>query len=82
MTGTSGRQRANVAAAGNYEMTTPQTEVPWKALAALVEPLVDGVIANAQESHTLAKTRDLLLPKLMSGEIRLRDAEEAVEAVA
>ena len=82
MTGTSGRQRANVAAAGNYEMTTPQTEVPWKALAALVEPLVDGVIANAQESHTLAKTRDLLLPKLMSGEIRLRDAEKVIEAVA
>ena len=33
-------------------------------------------------ARTLAQTRDLLLPKLMSGEIRLRDAEEAVEAVA
>ena len=82
MTGTSGRQRANVAAAGNYEMTTPQAEGPWKALAALVEPLVDGVIANAQESRTLSKTRDLLLPKLMSGEFRLGDAEKVVEAVA
>ena len=82
MTGTSGRQRANVAAAGNYEMTTPQAEGPWKALAALVEPLVDGVIANAQESRTLSETRDLLLPKLMSGELRLRDAEKAIEAVA
>ena len=29
-----------------------------------------------------AQTRDLLLPTLMSGEIRLRDAEKAVEAVA
>ena len=82
MTGTSGRQRANVAAAGNYEMTTPQTEAPWKALAGLVEPLVNGVVANAQESHTLSETRDLLLPKLMSGEIRLRDAEGVVERVA
>ena len=82
MTGTSGRQRANVAAAGNYEMTTPQAEGLWKALAALVEPLVDGVIANAQESRTLSETRDLLLPKLMSGEFRLGDAEKAIEAVA
>ncbi len=82
MTGTSGRQRANVAAAGNYEMTTPQAEGPWKALAALVEPLVDGVIANAQESRTLSETRDLLLPKLMSGEFRLGDAKKAIEAVA
>ena len=34
------------------------------------------------ESRTLASLRDLLLPKLISGEIRLRDAEKAVEAVA
>ncbi len=32
------------------------------------------------ESTTLAELRDLLLPKLMSGEIRLTDAEKAVEA--
>ncbi|MCY4470049.1 MAG: restriction endonuclease subunit S [Thiotrichales bacterium] len=34
------------------------------------------------ESRTLASLRDLLLPKLISGEIRLRDAEKAVETVA
>ena len=34
------------------------------------------------ESRTLAALRDLLLPKLISGEIRLRDAEKAVKAVA
>jgi type I restriction enzyme S subunit len=32
------------------------------------------------ESHTLAQTRDLLLPKLMSGEIRVRKAEKMAEA--
>ncbi|MCP5307499.1 MAG: restriction endonuclease subunit S [Chromatiaceae bacterium] len=47
-----------------------------------VAPLVDACIKNELESRTLAQTRDLLLPKLMSGEIRLRDAEKAVEAVA
>jgi type I restriction enzyme, S subunit len=33
-------------------------------------------------SRILAALRDLLLPKLMSGEIRLKDAEQALEAVA
>ena len=33
------------------------------------------------ESRTLASVRDLLLPKLISGEIRLRDAEKTVETV-
>ena len=37
---------------------------------------------NLKSVETLAQTRDLLLPKLMSGEIRLRGAEKAVEAVA
>jgi len=41
----------------------------------------DRVWANVAESRTLADTRDLLLPKLMFGEIRLCDVEKAVEAV-
>lgn len=47
-----------------------------------ISPLLDRVLKNRAESSTLAQTRDLLLPKLMSGEIRLREAEKAVEAVA
>lgn len=35
-----------------------------------------------KESHTLAQLRDLLLPKLMSGEISIRDAEKMVEDAA
>lgn len=33
------------------------------------------------ESHALARTRDTLLPLLMSGQVRVKDAERAVEAV-
>ena len=40
-----------------------------------VKPLHDKVLANEQENQTLAEMRDFLLPKLMSGEIRLKDAE-------
>ena len=44
--------------------------------------LLDRLGDNVHENCTLSQSRDLLLPKVMSGEIRLRDAEEAVEAVA
>jgi len=48
----------------------------------LVQPLFLQVLANVEQSRTLAGTRDLLLPKLMSGEIRVREAEKAIEAAA
>jgi type I restriction enzyme S subunit len=38
-------------------------------------------LANLGEISELAVTRDLLLPKLISGEIRIKDAEKMVEAV-
>ncbi len=46
-----------------------------------ISPLLDRLLANRSESKSLAQTRDLLLPKLMSGEIRLRPADEQVEEV-
>jgi type I restriction enzyme S subunit len=41
---------------------------------------LDLMEANKTESRTLAQTRDLLLPRLMSGELRVAGAERAVEA--
>jgi type I restriction enzyme S subunit len=41
-------------------------------------PLVQLIEANEQENQTLAATRDLLLPKLMSGDLRLTGAEGVV----
>jgi len=38
------------------------------------------VAANTQESHVIATLRDTLLPKLISGEMRVRDAEGLTEA--
>jgi type I restriction enzyme S subunit len=48
----------------------------------LVKPLMDRIHANVEESRTLAATRDLLLPKLMSGELRVKGAEEMLEVTA
>ena len=44
--------------------------------------MLNQVVEKRGESKNLAKLRDVLLPKLISGEIRLREAEKVVEAVA
>jgi type I restriction enzyme S subunit len=49
----------------------------FTAFERLIEPMFELIKANGQENQTLAATRDLLLPKLMSGEIRLTGAEGA-----
>jgi len=46
-----------------------------------IEPLLELTDANLAEIRVLAATRDLLLPKLMSGEVRVKDAEKVTEAV-
>jgi len=43
--------------------------------------LLNKVICNRSESDSLAELRDRLLPKLMSGQIRVKDAEKLVEEV-
>jgi len=50
-----------------------------KAFAGLCTPNLEAWLRNLDESNTLAQTRDLLLPKLMSGEIRVKAAEKFVE---
>ncbi|MEO7860573.1 MAG: restriction endonuclease subunit S, partial [Nitrospirales bacterium] len=37
----------------------------------LVRPLYQHIVENARESRTLAALRDTLLPKLISGELRV-----------
>ena len=56
----------------------PSPEVA-RAFNERVEPEVARVLSNCNESRTLARLRDTLLPKLLSGEIRVPEAEQAVE---
>ena len=37
----------------------------------VVQPMIDGIVANVHGSRTLAALRDALLPKLVSGELRV-----------
>ena len=79
MTGTSGRQRVPAAAISNYKMTVPSgLEVP-QVFGGSVEPHFSLASQNAEESRTLAALRDVLLPKLVSGAVRVKDAERIVE---
>ncbi len=47
----------------------------------LVQPMFEAIENDLVESRTLADLRDTLLPKLLSGEIRLKQAEKAVEKI-
>ena len=60
-------------------MCVVPTSETLERLTTIFEPLVERTIANELESRTLAKIRDLLLPKLMSGELRVRRAERQIE---
>jgi len=51
-----------------------------EAFESLARPLRCLMEANLSESRTLAGLRDALLPRLISGELRLGEAERAVEA--
>ena len=59
----------------------PSPEVVAK-FSAIVGPWWGQIVQNVRESRTLAALCDTLLPKLLSGELRVRQAEKMVEAHA
>lgn len=61
------------------EIVIPGADV-LEAFREAVSANIDLMEANKVESRTLAQARDLLLPRLMSGELRVADAEPIVEA--
>ena len=60
-------------------VVVPSNEV-LTTFSKLAAPLYRQLAENEHESRTLAKLRDTLLPKLISGELRLKDAAKLVEA--
>ena len=74
MTGTSGRQRVQSAALAGYLLFAPPGTVAI-AFGNLVRPLLVRASQAHNEARNLAALRDALLPKLISGELRVKDAE-------
>ncbi|MFE7235066.1 restriction endonuclease subunit S [Streptomyces sp. NPDC057596] len=62
---------------GIPSVVPPQEEVA--AFKELTAPLIDRILTAAAESRSLATLRDTLLPQLMSGRLRVKDAEKIVE---
>lgn len=80
MIGTSGRQRVAASALFGFEMPTP--DKTWlDEFGVRAESLFVHVRSLNRENQTLAETRDALLPKLMSGQLRVRDAERIASEV-
>ena len=65
---TNSRQRANPKSTLDYSLLLP-TDTIINDFCHIVTPMYDLINANIIENQALSKTRDTLLPKLMSGEI-------------
>ncbi len=64
-----------------FSVVVPSHQV-LAAFGRFAQPLTERIEANIVMSVTLAALRDTLLPKLISGELRVKTAEKIVEAVA
>ena len=78
MTGTTGRQRVPASCFDYYQFAVPTAPIVQE-FGKIVKPLMKKIRVNNQQSHTLSQIRDTLLPKLLSGEIRVDDATEILE---
>ena len=78
MSGTSGRQRIQNDVLGRYLLALPSDEVA-STFADIVGPIQKSIDANHQTAQTLATLRDTLLPRLISGQLRLPEAIALIE---
>ena len=81
MTGSSGRQRVPAESLSHFHVVVVPNRVAAE-FGKVVAPLFARASRGAQESRTLSALRDALLPRLISGELRVNDAARYVEASA
>ncbi len=73
--------RTSWADMGRYSVALPPEAVAGAYTEQVARP-VARMMASIHESHTLAALRDALLPKLISGALRIGDAERFIGATA
>lgn len=78
MDGSSGRQRVGAGQLVEFPIRRPDTE-RLTEFGEAASSAFDHMKSLGAESRSLTELRDTLLPRLMSGEIRVRDAEKIVE---
>ena len=52
------------------------------AFEVISQPIFDRILKNSHEIDTLTNIRNLILPKLLTGEIRFTDVEQTLETIA
>jgi type I restriction enzyme S subunit len=77
----SAQQNLSQKLVADFPTIVPEISV-LKAFDKQAKFLFEKWITSIEESRILAATRDALLPKLLSGEIRVKEAEQAEEAMA
>ena len=80
MVGTSGRQRVQNDPFLSYEVPQPPKKI-FDSFSEIAEPWFKQIRLNTIENQTLTQLRDTLLPKLISGEVRVKDAEKTLSEV-
>ena len=78
MSGTSGRQRIQNDVLSRYPVAAPTTHIA-EVFGQIVSALQQRIAANHANAQTLANLRDTLLPRLISGQIRLPEVQIAIE---
>jgi type I restriction enzyme S subunit len=73
--------RVNWRDLSRYPVALPPEQVA-DTFTSLVQPLIQAINSHIMQSRTLAAMRDALLPKLLSGEIRVRDTERFAEVAS
>ena len=73
--------RTNLKTMSRYRLCLPPEPVA-QAFQDSAGPILDRIVISIHGNRSVATLRDTLLPKLISGEIRLRDAEQIAEAVS
>ncbi len=79
MVGSSGRQRVQNACFDSFYIACPAYAIVLKQFSEIARPMFQKASEQAKESRTLTNLRDTLLPKLISGELRILAAEKLVE---
>ena len=62
-----------------YPLIIPSADVA-DVFTATIQPLLNRMAANVHQAQTLSTLRDTLLPRLISGQLRLPEAQAATEA--
>ena len=79
MIGSSGRQRVHNSCFDSYYLALPKDRDVVAKFNGLAVPAFAKADRQSNENKTLTKLRDTLLPKLISGELRIPEAEQLTE---